>query len=66
LNNPDKYPVCSAELKTFYSEGGEAQEQVSQRCGACPVPGDFQGKTGSNPGQPDLAVVSLFNAGELD
>ena len=30
------------------------------------VPGDFQGEAGSGPGQPDLAVVSLFIAGELD
>ena len=29
-------------------------------------PGDFKGQTGSGPGQPDLAVVSLFIAGELD
>ena len=34
--------------------------------GRCPIPGDFQGKAGSGPGQPDLAVVSLFIAGELD
>jgi len=31
-----------------------------------PVPADFQGKTGYGPGQPDLSVVSLFVAGELD
>jgi len=27
---------------------------------------DFQGEAGSGPGQPDLAVVSLFTAGELN
>jgi len=37
--------------KVFYSE-----EQVSRRDGGCSVPGDFQGKVGSGPGQPDLAV----------
>ena len=52
--------------KIFYSGGGEAVEQVDQRCGGWPVPGDFQGKAGSGPGQLDLAVVSLFIAGELD
>jgi len=41
-------------------------EQAAQRCGWCPLPGDFEGKAGSDPGQPDLAVVSLFIAGELD
>jgi len=51
--------------KIFYSEGGEALEQVAQRCG-CPVTGDFQGKAGSGPGHPELAVMSLFIAGELD
>ena len=40
--------------------------QVGQRCGGCSVPGDFQGQAGSGPGHPDLAVVSLFIAGELD
>jgi len=29
------------------------------------VPGDFQGDAGSAPEQPNLAVVSLFIAGEL-
>ena len=45
---------------------GEAQEWVAQRCGGCLIPGEFQGEAGSGPGQPDLAVVSLFIAGELD
>ena len=45
---------------------GEALAQVAQRCSGCPIPGDFQGQAGSDPGQPDLAVVSLFIAGELD
>ena len=30
------------------------------------APRDFQGKTGSGPGQADLAVMSLFIAEELD
>jgi len=30
------------------------------------IPSDFQGRAGSGPGQPDLAVVLLFIAGELD
>lgn len=34
--------------------------------GWCPIPGDFQGKAGSGPGQPDVVVVSLFIAEQLD
>jgi len=41
-------------------------EQVAQRCAGCLTPGDFPGKAGSAPEQPNLAVVSLFIAGELD
>jgi len=32
--------------KAFHSDGGEALEQVPQRCGGCLVPGDFQGQAG--------------------
>ena len=39
--------------KVFYSESGEALEQVSQRCGGCPVHGHFQSEAGSGPGHPD-------------
>ena len=42
--------------KMSYSEDGEAQEQVAQRCCGCPIPGEFQGKAGSGSQQPDLAV----------
>jgi len=35
---------------------GEALAQVAQRCGECPIPGDFRGKAGSDPAQPDLGV----------
>ena len=42
--------------KIFYSEGGDALEQVAQRCGLCPIPGDCQGEAGAGPGQPDLTV----------
>ena len=28
------------------SEGGEALEQATERCGWCPVPGNFQGEAG--------------------
>ena len=42
--------------KIFYSEGSEALEQVAQRCGLCPTPGDCQGEAGAGPGQPDIAV----------
>jgi len=39
--------------KVFYSEGGKALEQTAQKCGGCPVPGDFQGKAQTGP---DLTV----------
>jgi len=32
--------------KVFYNEGSKAQEQVAQRCGGCPIPGDTQGQAG--------------------
>jgi len=50
------------------SEGGEALEQGAHCCGGCPVPGDFEGKAKSGPGQADLAVhISAHCRGvELD
>ena len=51
-------------INIFYSESGEALEQVAMCC--FPIPEDFQREAGSGHGQPDLAVVSLFTAGELD
>ena len=52
--------------KVFYSEGDKALEQVTQSCDWCSIPGDIQVEAGSGPGQPDLAGMSLFIAGELD
>ena len=49
----------------FYSEGGEALAQAAQRGGGSPDPEDTQGQAGQGNGQPDLAVISLFIAGEL-
>ena len=34
--------------------GGEALELVVQRCGGCPIPGDFQGQSGLSSGHHDL------------
>jgi len=42
--------------KIFYSEGGEALEQVVQRGIRCSIPGDIQGQAGPGSEQPDLAV----------
>ena len=42
--------------KVFYREGDEALEQVAQRCGEFPIPGDFQGQVRPGSEQPDLAV----------
>ena len=33
----------------YLKKGGEALEQAVQRCGGCPVPGDFQGEAGIRP-----------------
>jgi len=38
----------------FHSEGGETQEQVAQRSGRCPIPGNIQGQAGGGSEQPDL------------
>ena len=52
--------------KVFYAKSSEAPEQVAQRGGGCSIPGDTEGQAGLSSEQPDLAVVSLFIAGELD
>jgi len=41
-------------------------EQVVQRYGECPIPGDFQGEAGASPGQLIELCISLFIVGELD
>jgi len=66
LGNAHSFTQDPLKEKIFYSEGGEALEQVAQCCGWCPIPGDFQGEAGSGPSQPDRAVVSLCIARELD
>ena len=43
--------------KVSYVEGGEALEQTPQKCGCCPIPGDFLSVAGPGSEQPDLAVV---------
>ena len=48
----------------FSGSGGEALEQVAQRGGGCPIPGD-SGQAGWGAEQLDLQV-SLFIARELD
>ena len=40
----------------FYSEGGETLEQVAQRDGICPMPGNIQDQVGWGSEQPDLVV----------
>jgi len=41
-------------------------EQGTARCDFFPIPGDFQGEAAWGPGQPDVAVVSQYTAGEMD
>ena len=40
-------------MKSFYDRGGETPEQVAQRGGRCPVPGNIQGQAGWGSEQPD-------------
>ena len=37
----------------FYDESGEALEQVAQRGGRCPIPGNIQDQVGRGSEQPD-------------
>jgi len=39
----------------LYNEGGETLEQVAQRDGRYPIPGNIQGQFGWSSEQPDLA-----------
>jgi len=43
-------------LRTIYSEGGATLEQVAQRGGRCPIPGNIQGQIGQGSEQPDIVV----------
>ena len=38
--------------KFFYTEGGDTLEQVAQRGGRCPIPGNIQGRVGRGSEQP--------------
>jgi len=40
--------------KFFYNEGGETLEQVTQRSGRCPIPGNIQCQFGLGSEQPGL------------
>ena len=42
--------------KVFYSESGEALEQLAWRGGACPIPEDIQGQAGQTSEQSGAAV----------
>ena len=37
----------------FYNEGGKTLEEVAQRGGRCPIPGNIQGQVGRGSEQPD-------------
>jgi len=45
--------------KIFYSEDGEALEQITQRHSGSPIRGDTKDQAGPSSEQPDLAVVVL-------
>lgn len=40
--------------KFFYNEGGKTPNQVAQRGGACPIPGNTQGQVRLGSEQPNL------------
>ena len=42
--------------KLFFSEGGDALEQVAQGGCGCPIPGGIQGQAGCGSGQPGLVA----------
>ncbi|KAK4833031.1 hypothetical protein QYF61_027413 [Mycteria americana] len=52
--------------KFFYDEGGETLEQVVQRGGQCPIPGNIQGQVERASEQPDLVEDVPALAGGLD
>ena len=42
--------------KKFFTQGGDALEQVAQGGCGCPIPGGIQGQAGCGSGQPGLVV----------
>jgi len=42
--------------RKFFTQGGDALEQVAQGGCGCPIPGGIQGQAGCGSGQPDLVV----------
>jgi len=42
--------------KKFFTEGGDALEQVAQGGCGCPIPGGIQGQAGCGCGQPGVVV----------
>jgi len=52
----------------FYSEGGEALQQVAWGGSRCPMPGKIQGQVGQDSEQPDLAedVPAHYRGVRLD
>ena len=52
--------------RNFFTQSGDALEQVAQRGGRCPIPGDNQGQAGQGSEHLIQLQVSLFIAEELD
>ena len=42
--------------RKYFTEGGDALEQVAQRGCGCTIPGGIQGQAGCGSGQPGLVV----------
>ena len=48
------FPQSGCKVKIFYNEGVETLEQVAQRGGRCPMPGNIQSQVGRVSEQPDV------------
>ena len=52
-------------LRFFYGKGGATLDQVAQRGGRCPIPGNVQGQVGRGSEQPGLVEAALLTAGRV-
>ena len=52
--------------KKFFTQSGEALEQIAQRSCECPYPGGAEGQLRWDPGQPDLGVSNPVHSRGLE
>ena len=53
-------------MRKFFTQGGDALEQVAQRGCGCPIPGGIQGQAGCGSGQPGLVVGDPAHSKEVE